>query len=268
MFTDASSYVLDTWQRSVLFLDVMRQRAIQYREHAAESAPHVLDFEAQLVCDGRTLERPVNYGLVRIVSPQGIVIDDRKRPFVVVDPGAGHGPGIGGFKADSEIGVAMKAGHPCHLIGFLPETPARPDHRGHCPCRGGLSRNRHRPPSRGRRKALRDRQLSGRLGRHDPGGASPGALRADHRGRLSSFLLGGREGPEPDALYGRPARWQLADGADRRSRRRRVRRRLAGAEFREPEPGQHALDEAIRSLLQDRYRGRALSRLRAVLGGT
>ena len=38
MFTDASSYVLDTWQRSVLFLDVMRQRAIQYRERAAESA--------------------------------------------------------------------------------------------------------------------------------------------------------------------------------------------------------------------------------------
>ena len=43
MFTDASSYVLDAWQRSVLFLDVMRQRAIQYREHAAESAPHVLN---------------------------------------------------------------------------------------------------------------------------------------------------------------------------------------------------------------------------------
>ena len=121
MFTDASSYVLDAWQRSVLFLDVMRQRAIQYREHAAKSAPNVLDFEAQLVCDGRTLERPVNYGLVRIVPPKGIVIDDRKRPFVVVDPRAGHGPGIGGFKADSEIGVAMKAGHPCYLIGFLPE---------------------------------------------------------------------------------------------------------------------------------------------------
>ena len=44
-----------------------------------------------------------------------------RRPFVVVDPRAGHGPGIGGFKADSEIGVAMKAGHPCYFIGFLPE---------------------------------------------------------------------------------------------------------------------------------------------------
>ena len=30
-------------------------------------------------------------------------------------------PGIGGFKADSEIGVALKAGHPCYFIGFLPD---------------------------------------------------------------------------------------------------------------------------------------------------
>ena len=40
---------------------------------------------------------------------------------MIVDPRAGHGPGIGGFKADSEIGVAMKAGHPCYFVGFLPD---------------------------------------------------------------------------------------------------------------------------------------------------
>jgi pimeloyl-ACP methyl ester carboxylesterase len=44
-----------------------------------------------------------------------------KRPFVIVDPRAGHGPGIGGFKADSEIGAAFKAGHPCYFVGFSPE---------------------------------------------------------------------------------------------------------------------------------------------------
>ena len=59
--------------------------------------------------------------LVRIIPPKGVEIDLKRRPFVVVDPRAGHGPGIGGFKADSEIGVAMKAGHPCYFIGFLPE---------------------------------------------------------------------------------------------------------------------------------------------------
>ena len=121
MFADAFSYAVDTWQRSILSLDVMRQRAIQSREHAAEIVPHVLDYAAELVCDGRTLARPVNYLLVRIVPPEGVVIDPRKRPFVVVDPRAGHGPGIGGFKADSEVGVAMKAGHTCYFIGFLPD---------------------------------------------------------------------------------------------------------------------------------------------------
>lgn len=109
------------------FLDVMRQRGAQYEEHRTQTAPNVLEFEAQLVRDGRTLARPVNYALVSIVPPDGVVVDPSKRPFVVVDPRAGHGPGIGGFKADSEIGVAMKAGHPCYFIGFLPDpVPGRP----------------------------------------------------------------------------------------------------------------------------------------------
>jgi hypothetical protein len=121
LFASAFEYLVDTGQRSVLFLDVMRQRGIQYREHLAETAPHVLNYAVELIIDGRTLQRPVNYGLVRVVPPNGVEIDIRRRPFVVVDPRAGHGPGIGGFKADSEIGVAMKAGHPCYFIGFLPE---------------------------------------------------------------------------------------------------------------------------------------------------
>ena len=112
-FASALEYLVDAGQRSVLFLDVMRQRGVQYREHLAETVPHVLDYSVELIVDGRTLQRPVNYGLVRIKPPSGVQIDLKRRPFVVVDPRAGHGPGIGGFKADSEIGVAMKAGHPC-----------------------------------------------------------------------------------------------------------------------------------------------------------
>ena len=114
-------YMTDATQRSVLFWDVMRQRSSQYRDHLAETVPHVLDYQAELVMDGRTLKRPVNYLLVRIVPPEGTEIDPSRRPFVVVDPRAGHGPGIGGFKADSEIGVAMKAGHPCYFVGFMPD---------------------------------------------------------------------------------------------------------------------------------------------------
>ena len=114
-------YMIDAAQRNVLFWDVMRQRGNQYREHLAETVPHVLDYKAELVVDGRTLDRPVNYLLVRVTPPAGVEINPKLRPFVIVDPRAGHGPGIGGFKADSEIGVAMKAGHPCYFVGFLPD---------------------------------------------------------------------------------------------------------------------------------------------------
>ena len=121
MFTPVMNYMIDAAQRGVLFCDVMRQRGNQYRERLAETVPHVLDYEVELVVDGRTLDRPVNYALARVTPPAGIEFDPKRRPFVVVDPRAGHGPGIGGFKADSEIGVAFKAGHPCYFIGFLPE---------------------------------------------------------------------------------------------------------------------------------------------------
>jgi pimeloyl-ACP methyl ester carboxylesterase len=121
LFASALEYVVDAAQRNILFWDVMRRRGNQYREHMAESAPHVLEFEAELIMDGRRLERPVNYCLARIVPPIGVEVNPTQRPFVVVDPRAGHGPGIGGFKADSEIGVALKAGHPCYFVGFLPE---------------------------------------------------------------------------------------------------------------------------------------------------
>lgn len=121
IFTPALDYMIDAAQRSILFADVMRQRSAQYRDHLAEKVPNVLNYKAELVMDGHAMPRPVNYLLVRIIPPEDVEVDEERRPFVVVDPRAGHGPGIGGFKADSEIGVAMKAGHPCYFIGFTPD---------------------------------------------------------------------------------------------------------------------------------------------------
>ena len=118
--TAAQEYWLDAWQRSILFLDVLRERGNTYLEHSAKEVPHVLSFNAELVRDGRSLERPVNYALARIIPPEGTRIDPAKAPIIVVDPRAGHGPGIGGMKHDSEIGVALAAGHACYFIGFLP----------------------------------------------------------------------------------------------------------------------------------------------------
>lgn len=116
-----TKYAVDTWQRSVLYADVMRQRGNQYQAHLTEEVPNVLDFPSEVILSGQDLPRPVNYWLVRIVPPKDKPTDSMKRPFVVIDPRAGHGPGIGGFKVDSEIGVVIDAGHPCYFIGFLPD---------------------------------------------------------------------------------------------------------------------------------------------------
>ncbi|CAM4293650.1 DUF3141 domain-containing protein [Kerstersia similis] len=117
----AMAYAVDAWQRSVLYADVMRQRGNQYQEHLAQQEPNVLSMQSEIIARGNTLPRPVNYMLSRIIPPEGVIIDPRKRPFVVVDPRAGHGPGIGGFKPESELGVAIRAGHPCYFVGFLPD---------------------------------------------------------------------------------------------------------------------------------------------------
>ena len=117
------AYMVDAFQRSVLFLDLLRQRGNEEIEITSRPMATVLRFGHEVLMDGRSLPRPINYALSRIVPPPGVAIDPRKRPVVVVDPRAGQGPGIGGFKAESEIGDALNAGHPVYFIGFG-ATPA------------------------------------------------------------------------------------------------------------------------------------------------
>ena len=46
-FGPAMDYMVDAAQRNVLFWDVMRQRGNQYREHLAETVPHVLELRGR-----------------------------------------------------------------------------------------------------------------------------------------------------------------------------------------------------------------------------
>lgn len=116
-------YLLDSWQRSVLFLDLLRQRGNEQEAITSRPQATVLTFDHEVLMSGRALPRPINYSLSRIVPPAGMEVDPRKRPVVVVDPRAGQGPGIGGFKTESEIGEALRNGHPVYFIGFaaMPE---------------------------------------------------------------------------------------------------------------------------------------------------
>jgi len=112
-------YAIDCAQRAVIFWETLRQRGNNYLEHVQQGQPPVLCFKYETVLDGRTLERPVNYALVRIIPPEEVSVDPLRRPYIIIDPRGGHGPGIGGFKDDSQVGVALRAGHPVYFVIFF-----------------------------------------------------------------------------------------------------------------------------------------------------
>jgi len=114
-------YWTDAAQRSALYLDTMRKRGNIYIEHAVQGKPALLKFEHELLIDGTKLERPCNYSLLRILPDAQSAPTLDQRPVMIVDPRAGHGPGIGGFKPDSQVGMAMRAGHPVYFVTFSPE---------------------------------------------------------------------------------------------------------------------------------------------------
>ena len=144
LLTEAGEYLVDSWQRSLLFIDTLRQRGNNYLEHLQKGQPPVLTFPYTVVMDGRNLERPVNYALVRIqgqrksgpppkeahperrCEPEKVHVeeDPAKRPIIIIDPRAGHGPGIGGSKQDSQVGNALAEGHPVYFVIFDTEPMA------------------------------------------------------------------------------------------------------------------------------------------------
>jgi hypothetical protein len=121
LFASGFEYLVDAYQRSTLFWDVLRQRGNNYLKHRGRGQPPVLAFDYEMVIDGRELQRPVNYALLQITPDPGAPTDPQKRPYVVVDPRAGHGPGIGGSKHESQVGVALRAGHPVYFVTFFPK---------------------------------------------------------------------------------------------------------------------------------------------------
>ena len=118
-------YQRDLFERTIPFWDTLRQRADNMIARERAGKPPLLDFDYETVLDARRFERPTNYALLRITRVDEHCLEDcldaSKPPVVIVDPRAGHGPGIGGFKRDSEVGMAMHEGHPVYFVMFFPE---------------------------------------------------------------------------------------------------------------------------------------------------
>ncbi|MFZ4379300.1 MAG: DUF3141 domain-containing protein [Polynucleobacter sp.] len=113
-------YVTDSNQRRALVFDTLRKRGNVYVDHIESGMPPVLDFKYEIIMDGRELSSPVNYLLLKIVPPKGVVIDEKRAPVMIIDPRAGHGAGIGGFKPDSQVGDAFADGHQVYFVAFRP----------------------------------------------------------------------------------------------------------------------------------------------------
>ncbi len=148
---DLSSYCLGSLRRSGILLNTLRQRGDAYFKHLENGQPPVLfdSFAIEEVMDGRTFVRPVNYALVKIIDRRKQdrrendggdervfpVSENRQedrrmgkenavesqRVFVIIDPRAGHGPGIGGSKELSQIGLALDYGYEVYFVMFFPE---------------------------------------------------------------------------------------------------------------------------------------------------
>ncbi len=129
-----TEYWVDAAQRSIIFTDILRKRGNNYIKHIRGGQPPVLTYNYEMILNAKNFERPCNYALVRISDRRRTSeaapehqnrrraskehITKPKRPIVIVDPRAGHGPGIGGSKRDSEIGMALEHDHPVYFILF------------------------------------------------------------------------------------------------------------------------------------------------------
>ena len=89
-YQNAADYYVDFWQRQLCSGYFTRAQ-----QHILQAQVSRLSKRAQFrsgIGTGRfNLARLVNHFLMRIKPLEGIVLDERSRPFVVVDPRAGHG---------------------------------------------------------------------------------------------------------------------------------------------------------------------------------
>jgi len=128
LLRDLFAYARDAGERSVLSWDTLRQRAADMLAQERAGKPPLLGFDYEVLVDARRFERPVNYALLRVTRVGDHCLTDcldTDRPSVTIfDPRAGQGPGIGSFKRDSEVGVALHQGHAVYFIAFYPEPGA------------------------------------------------------------------------------------------------------------------------------------------------
>ena len=210
---------------------------------------------------------PVNYALVRIVPPRRRRDRPDAAPFVIIDPRAGHGPGIGGFKEDSRgrrraaaraIRSTSSSSSPirCRARRSPTSPTPRPSSCASSPsaiptapkpvlvgnCQGGWA----------------VMMLAARAARH---------RRPDRHQRRADVVLGGQRRRQSDALRRRPARRHMARRCSRAiSAAASSTAPISSQNFENLNPANTYLEKYYHLFANDRHGARALPRVRALVG--
>src|SRR5258708_19559574 len=84
--TAFSEYVRDVWERSILFLGILRERGNQHEDMLARGVTSVLIYDSELVMRGDDFPHPINYSLLRIIPPHLADIHTPTPPLFVLHP--------------------------------------------------------------------------------------------------------------------------------------------------------------------------------------
>jgi tellurite resistance protein/pimeloyl-ACP methyl ester carboxylesterase len=145
-------YAIDRSQRVSIIGNLLRKQSSLFFKDLKNNQPPVISFKYEIIMDGRKLDKPVNYALTKIIERRGDIKrkkdaqekverekrslaerrnselahlassdESNKRPIIIIDPRSGSAPGIAGSKKNSEIGMALQAGHPVYYIIFFPK---------------------------------------------------------------------------------------------------------------------------------------------------
>ena len=97
----------------------------QLLEHVQQGQPPVLHFKHEMVLDGRTLQKPVNYALLRIIPPEGVASTPRSAPTSSSTRAAGTAPASAASRTTA--GRRALRGTPGLLRHVLPRSGTRAD---------------------------------------------------------------------------------------------------------------------------------------------
>ena len=180
VFSDFFEYAVDATQRSLLFWDTLRERGNEYLRHEAAGKPPLLKFGHEMLLDGRTLEKPCNYALLRILPGDGDLPTDPALAALRRGRSArrawSRDRRLQGGQRDRQCAEAR----PSRLLRHLLSGPRAGATAGRRDAgRSALPGVGARPPPGCPGRSLCHRQLPGRMGHHGSGRRAARAARSD-----------------------------------------------------------------------------------------